>query len=94
MIKTFASKETEKLFQRKASRVLPLDIQRTGLDIRFESFFPVAFEIRCMKPPGIQLERLSGERESQYGIRIDQQWWICFQWENGNYYDVEIVDHC
>ena len=93
MIKTFASKETEKLFQRKASRVLPLDIQRKARQ-KLEILDAVERLDDLKIPPGNRLEKLSGERESQYGIRIDQQWWICFQWENGNYYDVEIVDHC
>ena len=93
MIKTFASKETEKLFQRKASRVLPPDIQRKARQ-KLEILDAVERLDDLKIPPGNRLEKLSGERESQYGIRIDQQWWICFQWENGNYYDVEIVDHC
>jgi proteic killer suppression protein len=93
MIKTFASKETEKLFQRKASRVLPLDIQRKARQ-KLEILDAVERLDDLKIPPGNRLEKLSGDRESQYGIRIDQQWWICFQWENGNYYDVEIVDHC
>jgi toxin HigB-1 len=41
---------------------------------------------------GNRLESLSGERKGQYSIRINDQWRICFKWESGRAYDVEIVD--
>ena len=44
-------------------------------------------------PPGNRLERLSGDRAGQFSIRINQQWRICFTWEDGNALDVEIVDY-
>jgi toxin HigB-1 len=44
-------------------------------------------------PPGNRLERLRGDRAGQYSIRINEQWRICFRWEKGDAYDVEIVDH-
>jgi proteic killer suppression protein len=44
-------------------------------------------------PPGNRLEKLSGDREGQYSIRINQQWRICFVWSNGGADDVEIVDY-
>ncbi len=44
-------------------------------------------------PPGNRLERLRGDRAGQYSIRINQQWRICFRFENGNAHDVEIVDY-
>ncbi len=44
-------------------------------------------------PPGNRLEALKGERKGQYSIRIDSQWRICFKWEDGNTYEVEIVDY-
>jgi toxin HigB-1 len=43
-------------------------------------------------PPGNRLERLKGDRQGQHSIRINDQWRICFRWEAGNAYDVEIVD--
>ncbi len=91
-IKTFADKETEKLFQRFASRSLPADIQRKArmkLDI-----LDAAERLDDLKvPPGNRLEKLSGDREGQYSIRINQQWRICFRWKNGDGYDVEIADY-
>jgi proteic killer suppression protein len=44
-------------------------------------------------PPGNRLERLSGDREGQHSIRINDQWRICFVWRQENVYDVEIADY-
>ena len=44
-------------------------------------------------PPGNRLERLSGDRDGQYSIRINDQWRICFVWKQDSAYDVEIVDY-
>lgn len=44
-------------------------------------------------PPGNRLEALSGDREGQHSIRINDQWRICFRWHEGNAYDVEIADY-
>ena len=44
-------------------------------------------------PPANRLEKLSGDREGQYSIRINQQWRICFEWQKGNAYKVEIADY-
>ena len=44
-------------------------------------------------PPANRLEKLSGDREGQYSIRINDQWRICFTWREGNAYSVEIVDY-
>ncbi len=44
-------------------------------------------------PPGNRLEALHGAREGQHSIRINDQWRICFVWQDGNAYDVEIVDY-
>jgi proteic killer suppression protein len=44
-------------------------------------------------PPANRLEKLSGDREGQYSIRINDQWRICFSWREGDAYDVEITDY-
>lgn len=44
-------------------------------------------------PPNNRLEALKGDREGQYSIRINEQWRICFKWQNGNAYEVEITDY-
>jgi toxin HigB-1 len=44
-------------------------------------------------PPGNQLEKLTGDRQGQYSIRINDQWRICFRWKDGDALDIEIVDY-
>jgi proteic killer suppression protein len=44
-------------------------------------------------PPGNRLEKLKGRRLGQHSIRVNDQWRICFQWKDGNAYDVQIVDY-
>ena len=92
MIKTFASKETEKLFQRETSRILPNEIQRKARQ-KLE-ILDAAEKLDDLKvPPGNRLEKLHGDREGQHSIRVNQQWRICFRWKDGDCYDVEIVDY-
>jgi proteic killer suppression protein len=45
------------------------------------------------RPPGNRLEALSGRRSGQYSIRINDQWRLCFRWQSGDVYGVEIVDY-
>lgn len=92
MIKSFADKETEKVFQRVYSKKLPEDIQRRGR--RKLVMIDAATQLEDLRvPPGNRLEKLRGDREGQHSIRINQQWRICFRWESGDAYDVEIVDY-
>ena len=44
-------------------------------------------------PPGNRLEKLRGNRAGQYSIRINDQWRICFRWESGDAYDVDVTDY-
>jgi proteic killer suppression protein len=44
-------------------------------------------------PPANRFEKLSGDRKGQFSIRINDQWRVCFRWEEGNAYDVEIADY-
>lgn len=92
MIKTFAGKETEKLFLREMSRTLPPDVQRKAR-LKLE-ILDAAEKIDDLKiPPGNRLEKLSGDRQGQHSIRINDQWRICFVWKAGDAYNVEIVDY-
>ena len=92
MIRSFASKETERLFRRKASRKLPHDIQRRAR-IKLE-VLDAAERLEDLRiPPSNHLEKLSGGREGQHSIRINNQWRICFEWREGDAYLVEIVDY-
>jgi proteic killer suppression protein len=92
MIKSFADKETEKVYQRKYSKKLPEEIQhRARRKLRMIKRSQDLNDLRT--PPGNQLEKLRGDRDGQWSIRINRQWRICFTWHEGDAYDVEIVDY-
>ncbi|MDD5036061.1 MAG: type II toxin-antitoxin system RelE/ParE family toxin [Methylococcaceae bacterium] len=92
MIKSFADKETEKLFERRFSRRLPPDIQAIARR-KLEVLDAADSLSDLMTPPSNRLEKLSGDRQDQYSLRLNDQWRICFEWRNGNAYLVEIVDY-
>ncbi len=92
MIKSFRCKETEKIFLRKFSSRLPLQIQRIAQ--RKLSILDVAEDVEDLRiPPGNRLEKLKGDREGEYSIRINEQWRLCFIWHEGNAFNVEIIDY-
>lgn len=92
MIKSFRSKETEKLWNRQRSAKLPPNIQIKSRDKLAQ--IDSAQQIDDLRfPPGNRLEALIGTRAGQHSIRINQQWRICFRWEGGNAYEVEITDY-
>ena len=92
MIKSFKSKETEKIFNGKFSKKLPHDIQRRAL-IKLHSI-DVAEDIADLRiPPSNNLEQLTRDRKGQHSIRINDQFRICFRWVENHAFDVEIVDY-
>jgi len=92
MIRTFRCKETEKVFRREGPRALPPSIQHVALrKLRMLHRSVSVNDLRV--PPANRLEKLSGRREGQYSIRINNQWRICFEWRGGHAYNVEIVDY-
>lgn len=93
MIKSFADKETEKVYKQIFSKKLPHDIQRVALRKLI-----MIDNARCLEdlrvPPANHLEALRGDREGQYSIRINDQYRICFTIEDTkDIFDVEIVDY-
>lgn len=92
MIKSFADKETERIFKGKHSRRLPVEIQRRA-KMRLDRIAAATDPNDLRVPPSHHLERLSGDREGQHGIRVNQQWRVCFRWQEGHAYDVEISDY-
>jgi proteic killer suppression protein len=92
VIRSFASKEPEKIFNRQRSRNLPPNIQQIALrKLRMLNRAVTLNDLRV--PPANRLEKLSGDREGQHSIRINQQWRVCFEWREGDAYNVEIVDY-
>jgi len=69
-----------------------VDIQRTALRKLTQIHGAAVIDFQQI-PPANRLEKLSGNREGQWSIRINDQWRICFRWLDGNAYDVEIVDY-
>lgn len=92
MIRSFKSRETERLFHREASRRLPANIQ--GVALRKLRMLDAATILDDLKiPPANRLEALRGNRKGQHSIRINNQWRLCFRWKDGSAHDVEIVDY-
>lgn len=92
MILSFKDKETEKVWNQEFSKKIASQIQSVALRKLF--MIARAKDIEdLMIPPSNKLEKLKGDRKNQYSIRINNQFRICFFWENGNAYDVEIVDY-
>jgi proteic killer suppression protein len=92
VIRGFRDRETKKVFERERSRRLPPDVQRRAH--RKLLLLDAAEALDDLRvPPGNRLERLSGDRAGQYSIRVNDQWRVCFRWERGDAYDVEIADY-
>ncbi len=92
MIKIFKCKETEKIFQGLFSKKLPHDIQR--LVERKLIMLHRAGNLSDLRvPPANRLEKLSGNRERQHSIRVNEQWRICFEWREDGVYGVEVADY-
>lgn len=92
MIRSFKDHETARVFQRRFSRKLPGDIQAIALrKLRMLHRAQTLGDLRI--PPNNRLEKLRGARTGQYSIRINDQWRVCFVWEAGDAFEVEIVDY-
>jgi proteic killer suppression protein len=91
MIRSFRCRETERIFRGGVSMAFPPDIQgRARAKLALLDSAADLADLRRI--PGLRLEALRGDRAGQWSIRIDDQWRICFVWENGAE-QVEIVDY-
>ena len=92
MIKSFNSKETEKIWNGNFSKRYPENIQ--DLARKKLRMLNNSYELSdLMIPPSNRLEKLKGDREGQYSIRINKQWRICFNWNEDDAFNVEITDY-
>lgn len=92
MIRSFACKETETIWEEEFSRKLPSNVQKLAL--RKLRMLDAASRIDSLRvPPGNRLEKMKGDRAGQYSIRINDQWRICFEWREPYADRVEIVDY-
>jgi proteic killer suppression protein len=92
MIRSFACRETERLFNDETSRRLPAGIQRVAR--RKLLVLNQARRLDDLRsPPGNRLEALKRDRAGQYSVRINDQYRICFCWQGEDAFAVEIVDY-
>ncbi len=92
MIRSFRDKATERLFHREPVKKFARPLQRSAL--RKLLLVDAAESLEDLRvPPGNRLEKLSGDREGQYSIRVNEQWRICFRWFEAGAEDVEITDY-
>ncbi len=90
MIKSFANQQTAEIWRTgKTKGSPPANITKRKL-----AMLDGAVEVSDLKyPPGNRLEKLRGDRQGQYSIRINEQYRICFLWRDRDAYNVEITDH-
>ena len=92
MIRSFADKDTERLFHRERVRRFAGKLERAAL--RKLALLDAAETLEDLRvPPGNHLEKLTGDRDGQCSIRINDQWRVCFHWIDGEAHDVAIVDY-
>ena len=92
MIDSFKCKETQKIWERKFSKKFPPNIQTRAR--RKLIAISISESLNDLKvPPSNYLEALKDDRKGQHSIRINAQLRICFEWKDGNAFNVEIVDY-
>jgi proteic killer suppression protein len=92
MIRTFANNATAAIYLNKFTKGLPREIQLAAR--RKLAMLDLADTLESLRsPPGNRLEALRADRKGQWSVRINGQWRLCFRFENGEAYDVEVVDY-
>jgi proteic killer suppression protein len=92
MIKSFGDSDTELLWSTGKSRRIPASIRKSALKKLVILHWATSLADLAV-PGGNRLEPLGGNRKGQHSIRINDQFRICFRWQDGDAYDVEIVDY-
>ena len=91
MIQNFRCSDTESLFKgRRVARFV--NVESVALRKLQQLHAATALDFLRV-PPGNRLEALSGDRQGQHSIRVNDQWRVCFAWRDGHAHDVEIVDY-
>jgi proteic killer suppression protein len=92
MVKTFADKRTQELYLTGKAKRFPSDVARRAA--RKLEYIDLATRLDDLKvPPGNRLHALERERKGQHAISVNDQWRVCFRFEDGDAYDVEITDY-
>lgn len=92
MIRTFADAETERFWATGKSRRLPSDIHKRAA-MRLQQLHAAVRVEDLRMPPSNRLEALHRDRAGQHSIRVNDQWRVCFRFEDGDAFEVEIVDY-
>ena len=92
MIRSFADKETERIWNGLRSRKLPPDIQQTSRR-KMRQVNRATAPHQLAVPRGNRLEELKGDRKGTYSVRVNDQWRITFRWSDGAAHDVRIEDY-
>ena len=89
MIQTFADKRTKELYETGKAKRFPADVaKRAARKLEYVDLASTLDDLRT--PPGNRLHALEGDRKGQHSISINDQWRICFRFEDGDAYDVEV----
>jgi proteic killer suppression protein len=91
MIRSFADRDTEQVFHHRHSRRYAA-FERIALR-KLRQIHSVSAVEELYEPPGNRLEKLKGDREGQWSLRINDQYRICFEWSEADAHNVEIVDY-
>jgi proteic killer suppression protein len=92
VIKSFKCRETKKIFNGKATKKFPQDIQHRALrKLEMIEDVPNVTDLRL--PPSNHLEPLSGDRKGQWSIRVNDKYRVCFEWKDNFAENVELVDY-
>jgi proteic killer suppression protein len=92
MIRSFRDRRTEDLFHRRRVKGLSQQLQRAAL--RKLLILHAASSLNVLQAvPGNRLEKLKGNRKGQYSIRVNDQWRICFVWNDADAFEVELIDY-
>jgi proteic killer suppression protein len=92
MIKSFRNEAARAAWERRFVKGVPQDVLRIG-NRKLLQLHNARSLNDLRAPPGNRLEALSGERRRQHSIRINDQWRVCFVWDDADAYEVEIVDY-
>ena len=92
MIESFDCRETEKIFKRKPSKSIPPNIYKRA-KAKLDMIHAAVDLLDLKNPPGNCFEKLKGSRSNEHSIRINDQWRICFFWDNNKAKKVKIEDY-
>jgi proteic killer suppression protein len=92
VIRSFASAETERFYMTGKSRRVPTEI-RVRVAMRLTQVNAATRVEDLRLPPSNQFESLKGTRKGQWSIRVNDRWRVCFRFDKGDAFDVEIVDY-